>query len=184
MLDEMDPLKEKYLKKVAPELLKELGRKNILSVPRPKKIVVSMGVGWAKDDPKLLEVARSELATICGQQPGIRKAKRSEAGFKLRAGEPVGLSATLRGDRMWSFLNKLVNIVLPRVRDFRGLSRHSFDRRGNYSFGLVEHTVFPEIDSNKTDRIKSLGVTIITTASGDEEASKLLEKLGMPFRRG
>lgn len=178
----MSSLREKYKKEVQPKLMKAQGLGNPLAVPAPLKLIVNIGVGWAKDNPKLLEAVERELTAICGQKPCLRKAKKSEAGFKLRAGEPVGFSVTLRRRKMWGFLDKLINVVLPRVKDFRGLSQDSFDGQGNYSLGLDDHTVFPEVDPNKTDRIKSLGVTIVTTAKNDRGALELLKELGVPFR--
>lgn len=148
-----------------------------------EKIIVSMGVGKQLDDSKYLESAVEDLAMITGQKAAVRAAKKAIAGFKLRAGAPVGLLVTLRGKRMWSFFEKLVHIVLPRLRDFHGVRRKSFDGRGNYSLGIEEHTVFPEIDPNKVGKIKGLEVTIVTTAEKDEEGLKLLEKLGMPFEK-
>ncbi len=148
-----------------------------------EKIVVNMGVGKALGDSKYLESASNDLVVITGQKPAVRKAKKAIAGFKLRAGDPVGLMVTLRGRRMRDFFQKLVNIVLPRLRDFHGVSRESFDGSGNYSLGITEHTVFPEIDPNKVGKIKSLEVTIVTTAKTDEEGFELLEKLGMPFEK-
>lgn len=148
-----------------------------------EKIVVNMGVGKALDDPKYLESAANDLAVITGQKPAVRPAKKAIAGFKLKAGDAVGLVVTLRGKRMEDFFEKLVGIVLPRLRDFHGVSRKSFDGSGNYSLGIEEHTVFPEVDPNKVDKVKSLEVTIVTTARSDEEGLKLLEKLGMPFER-
>ncbi len=148
-----------------------------------EKIVVNMGVGKALDDSKYLESASNDLVVITGQKPAVRKAKKAIAGFKLRAGDPIGLMVTLRGRRMRDFFQKLVNIVLPRLRDFHGVSRESFDGGGNYSLGITEHTVFPEIDPNKVGKIKSLEVTIVTTAKTDEEGLELLEKLGMPFEK-
>ena len=148
-----------------------------------EKIVVSMGTGKQSDDSKYLESATNDLEVITGQKPAVRSAKKAIAAFKLRAGEPVGLMVTLRGKRMRDFFEKLVNIVLPRLRDFHGVSRKSFDGSGNYSLGIEEHTVFPEIDPNKVGRVKGLEVTIVTTAGTDEEGLKLLEKLGMPFEK-
>lgn len=148
-----------------------------------EKIVVNMGVGKALDDPKYLESAANDLAVITGQRPTPRPAKKAISGFKVRAGDVVGLAVTLRGKRMRDFFQKLVGIVLPRLRDFRGLSRKSFDGHGNYSLGIPEHTVFPEIDPNKVDKIKSLEMTIVTTAKNDEEGLKFLESLGMPFEK-
>lgn len=148
-----------------------------------KKIVVNMGIGSAKEDKDFLESAGKDLAEITGQKPSLRPAKRAIAGFKVRAGEIVGLTATLRGRRMWAFFQKLVQVVLPRLRDFRGVSRESFDGSGNYNLGITEHTVFPEIDPNKVERIKNLGITIVTTAKNDEEGYRLLQELGMPFAK-
>lgn len=175
-------LKERYKKKVAPELVKELGVSNIYAVPSLEKIVVNMGVGRFKDDKSYLGSAGEDLALITGQKPSIRKAKQSISGFKLRAGDPVGLAVTLRGQRMWDFFEKLVNVVLPRVRDFRGISEKALDGSGNLNVGFSEHTVFPEIDPNKVDKLKSLEVTIVTTAKDNEVGYKLLSKLGTPFK--
>jgi len=148
-----------------------------------EKIVVNMGVGKALDDPKYLESAANDIMVITGQKPAVRKAKKAVASFKLKAGDPIGLVVTLRGKRMWAFFEKLVNIVLPRLRDFHGVSRESFDGSGNYTLGIAEHTVFPEIDPNKVDRIKGLEVTLVTAAQTDSEGLKLLEELGMPFEK-
>jgi large subunit ribosomal protein L5 len=148
-----------------------------------EKIVVNMGVGKAADDPKYLEAASNDLAVIAGQKPAVRTAKKAVAGFKLRAGDPVGLMVTLRGRRMRDFFEKLVKIVLPRRRDFRGVSRRAFDGSGNYTLGIEEHIVFPEIDPNKVDKVKGLEITIVTSAKTDEEGLQLLEELGMPFER-
>ena len=148
-----------------------------------EKIVVNMGVGKFKDDSKYLESAANDLAVITGQKPAVRRAKKAVSGFKLRAGDPIGLTVTLRGKRMWDFFEKLVKIVLPRLRDFRGVSRKSFDGSGNYSLGIEEHTVFPEVDPSKVDKVKSLEITIVTAAKNDEEGFELLKKLGMPFEK-
>lgn len=148
-----------------------------------QKIVVNMGVGRAREDKDFLESARRDLALITGQKPAERPAKRAIAGFKVRAGELIGLTVTLRGERMWSFFRKLVGVILPRLRDFRGVSRRSFDGRGNYSLGITEHNVFPEIDPNKAGKIKSLEITIVTTAKDDESGFNLLKELGMPFEK-
>ncbi len=176
-------LKEKYYKEVVPALMKELGLKNVMEVPRIEKVVLNIGVGEGKDNAKALEAAARDLAIISGQKPVIRRARKSIAGFRLRKGQPIGVKVTLRGDRMWAFLDRLINIALPRVRDFRGVSPHAFDGRGNYSLGFREQLVFPEIDYDKIDKVRGLQVTIVTTAETDEEAYKLLEKLGMPFRK-
>jgi large subunit ribosomal protein L5 len=176
-------LKKKYQEEVVPLLMKKFGYKNVMEVPKIEKIVVNMGVGEAVQNIKALENAMNDLALITGQKPSVRRAKRSEAGFKLRKGMPIGAKVTLRKDRMWEFLDRLISIALPRVRDFRGLSPRSFDGRGNYNFGLEEQTVFPEIDYDKVDKIRGMNITIVTTAETDEEAKALLEALGFPFRR-
>jgi len=176
-------LKKKYQEEVVPALMKKFGYKNIMEVPKIEKIVVNMGVGEAVQNIKALENAMNDLALITGQKPSVRRAKRSEAGFKLRKGMPIGAKVTLRKDRMWDFLDRLISIALPRVRDFKGLSPKSFDGRGNYNFGLEEQTVFPEIDYDKVDKIRGMNITIVTTAETDEEAKALLELLGFPFRK-
>ncbi|SMP09438.1 LSU ribosomal protein L5P [Desulfurobacterium pacificum] len=176
-------LKQKYKEEVIPALMKKFGYKNVMEVPRLEKIVVNMGVGEAVQNIKALENAMEDLALITGQKPSVRRAKRSEAGFKLRKGMPIGAKVTLRKDRMWDFLDRLISIALPRVRDFKGLSPKSFDGRGNYNFGLEEQTVFPEIDYDKVDKIRGMNITIVTTAETDEEAKALLELLGFPFRK-
>jgi len=176
-------LRKKYQEEVIPALMKKFGYKNIMEVPKIEKIVVNMGVGEAVQNIKALENAMNDLALITGQKPSVRRAKRSEAGFKLRKGMPIGAKVTLRRDRMWEFLDRLISIALPRVRDFKGLSPKSFDGRGNYNFGLEEQTVFPEIDYDKVDKIRGMNITIVTTAETDEEAKALLELLGFPFRK-
>ncbi|MEO2069181.1 MAG: 50S ribosomal protein L5 [Desulfurobacteriaceae bacterium] len=176
-------LRKKYQEEVVPALMKKFGYKNIMEVPKIEKIVVNMGVGEAVQNIKALENAMNDLALITGQKPSVRRAKRSEAGFKLRKGMPIGAKVTLRRDRMWEFLDRLISIALPRVRDFKGLSPKSFDGRGNYNFGLEEQTVFPEIDYDKVDKIRGMNITIVTTAETDEEAKALLELLGFPFRK-
>ncbi|ADU96242.1 50S ribosomal protein L5 [Thermovibrio ammonificans] len=176
-------LKKKYKEEVIPALMKKFGYKNVMQVPRIEKIVVNMGVGEAVQNIKELENAMNDLALITGQKPSVRRAKRSEAGFKLRKGMPIGAKVTLRRDRMWDFLDRLISMALPRVRDFKGLSPKSFDGRGNYNFGLEEQTVFPEIDYDKVDKIRGMNITIVTTAETDEEAKALLEALGFPFRK-
>ncbi len=168
---------------VTPQLKAELGYNNIMQLPKLGKIVLSIGLGEATQNPKALEAAEKDLATISGQRPVTTRAKKSISSFKLRVGMPIGMMVTLRGKRMYDFFDKLVNIVLPRFRDFRGLSRDSFDGRGNYSLGMKEQIVFPEIDYDKVDRIRGLEVTIVTTAKNDDEARTLLELMGMPFRR-
>jgi len=176
-------LEEKYLTEVTPQLKAGLGYDNIMQLPKLGKIVLSIGLGEATQDPKVLEAAERDLATISGQHPVTTRAKKSISSFKLRAGMPIGMMVTLRGKRMYDFFDKLVNVVLPRFRDFRGVSRDSFDGRGNYSLGMKEQIAFPEIDYDKVDKIRGLEVTIITTAKNDDEARTLLELMGMPFRR-
>jgi large subunit ribosomal protein L5 len=176
-------LEEKYLAELAPQLKTRLGYDNIMELPRLRKIVLSMGLGEATQEPKALEAAEKDLATISGQHPVTTRAKKSISSFKLRVGMPIGMMVTLRGKRMYDFFDKLVNVVLPRFRDFRGVSRDSFDGRGNYSLGMKEQIVFPEIDYDKVDKIRGLEVTIVTTARNDDEARTLLELMGMPFRR-
>ena len=176
-------LEERYLAEVVPQLKAKLGYKNVMQLPRLQKIVVSIGLGEAIQDAKALEAAGKDLAAITGQRPITTRAKRSISAFKLRAGMPIGMMVTLRGKRMYDFFDKLVNVVLPRFRDFRGVSRDSFDGRGNYSLGMKEQIVFPEIEYDKVDKIRGLEVTIVTTAKSDDEARTLLELMGMPFRR-
>jgi large subunit ribosomal protein L5 len=176
-------LEEKYLAELAPQLKARLGYDNIMELPRLRKIVLSIGLGEATQESKALEAAEKDLATISGQHPVTTRAKKSISSFKLRAGMPIGMMVTLRGRRMYDFFDKLVNVVLPRFRDFRGVSRDSFDGRGNYSLGMKEQIVFPEIDYDKVDKIRGLEVTIVTTAKNDDEARTLLELMGMPFRR-
>ena len=176
-------LEEKYLTEVTPQLKAELGYNNIMQLPKLGKIVLSIGLGEATQDPKALEATEKDLATISGQHPVTTRAKKSISSFKLRAGMPIGMMVTLRGKRMYDFFDKLVNVVLPRFRDFRGVSRDSFDGRGNYSLGMKEQIGFPEIDYDKVDKIRGLEVTIVTTAKNDDEARTLLELMGMPFRR-
>jgi len=175
-------MKEKYQTEVVPALMERFGYKNIMEVPRFEKIVLNIGVGEATQDPKALEAAVRDLATISGQKPVITYAKKSVAAFKLRAGMAIGCKVTLRGDRMFEFFDRLVSIALPRIRDFRGVSPASFDGRGNYSLGLREQLVFPEIDYDQIDKVRGLMVTIGTTAETDEEAYELLKLMGMPFR--
>jgi len=177
----MARLKERYRKEVIPSLMKLYGYKNIMQVPCLDKIVLSIGLGEAIRDAKALEAAESDLSTISGQHPVTTRAKRSIASFRLRAGMPIGLKVTLRGERMYDFLDRLVNAVLPRIREFQGVSRNSFDGKGNYSLGLKEQTIFPEIDYDKIDKARGLEVSIATTARTDEEGRHLLELLGMPF---
>jgi large subunit ribosomal protein L5 len=176
-------LKVQYRDEIRPRLQEELGLGNIMQVPRLEKIVVNMGVGEAITDAKAIEGAVRDLATITGQQPRVNVARKSIAGFKLRAGMPIGVKVTLRGDRMWEFFDRLLAVALPRVRDFRGLSPKSFDGRGNYTFGFAEQLVFPEIDYDSVDRVRGMDVTIVTTAETDEHGRVLLETFGFPFTR-
>jgi large subunit ribosomal protein L5 len=175
-------MKEFYTKEVVPVLKKQFNYKNIMQVPRLDKIVINMGLGEAIQNIKILDSALEEIAAITGQRPIITKARRSIAQFKLRAGMPIGCMVTLRKERMYEFLNRLINIALPRVRDFRGLPPHAFDGRGNYSLGIKEQIIFPEIDYDKIDKIKGMNIVITTTAKTDEEGRELLKLLGMPFR--
>jgi large subunit ribosomal protein L5 len=176
-------LEEKYLTEVAPQLKARLGYTNMMQLPRLKKIVINVGLGEATQEPKALEAAEKDIATISGQHPVTTRAKKSISAFKLRAGVPIGMMVTLRGRRMYDFFDKLVNVVLPRFRDFRGVSRDSFDGRGNYSLGMKEQIVFPEIEYDKVEKIRGLEVSIVTTAKNDDEARSLLELMGMPFRK-
>jgi len=175
-------LREKYEREIVPALIKKFGYKNKMEVPKLEKIVVNMGLGEATHNPKIIDSAVRELASITGQRPVVTKAKKSISNFKLRAGMPIGCMVTLRKDRMYEFYDRLVNIALPRVRDFKGVSGKSFDGRGNYSLGIAEHIIFPEVDYDKVDKIKGMGITIVTTAETDEEAKELLRLMGMPFR--
>ena len=176
-------LLQTYRDTIVQQLTKEFDYGNVMEVPRIDKIVVNIGIGEAKDSDKALDAAVGDVTTITGQKPQLRKAKKSVAAFKLREGQTVGIKTTLRGRRMWYFLDKLLNIALPRIRDFRGVNPEGFDGRGNYSLGLREQVVFPEIDYDKIDKLRGLEVTIITTARTDDEARSLLTRLGMPFRK-
>jgi len=175
-------LKERYQKEVAPAIAKEFGIKNPMAIPRVQKVVLNMGMGEAIANAKILDTAVDELRSITGQKPIVTKAKKSIASFKLRQGMPIGVMVTLRGDRMYEFLDRLVSIALPRVRDFRGVSPKAFDGRGNYTIGVREQLIFPEIDFNKVDKLRGMNISIITTARNDEQARALLKGLGMPFR--
>ena len=175
-------LKERYQKEVAPAIAKEFGIKNPMAVPRLEKIVVNMGMGEAIANAKILDTAADEVRAIVGQKPVITKAKKSIASFKLRQGMPIGVMVTLRGDRMYEFLDRLVSIALPRVRDVRGVSPKAFDGRGNYTIGVREQLIFPEIDFNKVEKMRGMNISIVTTARNDEQARALLKSLGMPFR--
>jgi len=179
----MNRLRERYEKEITPALIKELELSNVMQVPFVKKVVVNIGLGEALDNPKALDAAAGDLAAITGQHPVITKARLSIANFKLREGRSIGAMVTLRGSRMWDFLDRLMNIVLPRVRDFRGVSPESFDGRGNYTLGLREQIIFPEIEYDQVDKIRGLEITIVTSAGNDERAKVLLQMLGMPFRK-
>jgi len=176
-------LEEKYLAELAPQLKARLGYDNVMGLPRLRKIVLSIGLGEATQNPKALEAADVDLTTISGQHPVITRAKKPISAFKLRAGMPIGLMVTLRGKRMYDFVDKLINVILPRIRDFRGVPDNSFDGRGNYNLGIREQIIFTEIDYDKVDKVRGLQVTITTTANNDEEGRSLLEFMGMPFRR-
>jgi large subunit ribosomal protein L5 len=176
-------LKERYSQEVVPALMKSLSLSNVMQVPRVEKVVVNIGVGEALDNAKALDAAVGDLTQIAGQKPVVTKARRSIAAFKLREGRAIGVKVTLRGERMWSFLDRLMNIALPRVRDFRGISADAFDGRGNYTLGLREQLVFPEIDYDKIDKLRGLEVTIVTSGRTDDEARQLLQMLGMPFKK-
>jgi large subunit ribosomal protein L5 len=178
------PMKERYQKEVAPVLMKEFGLRNVMQVPRLSKILVNVGVGEALDNAKALESAVADVTVICGQRPVVTKARKSIANFKLREGRSIGVKVTLRGERMWSFFDRLVNVALPRTRDFRGVSPDSFDGRGNYTLGVREQLIFPEIEYDKIDKIRGFEVTVVTTAPDDAQGRRLLELLGMPFGRG
>ena len=180
----MNRLKEVYKEEIAPALFEELGLENVMQVPKIEKIVVNIGVGEALDNPKALDEAVRDLTTITGQRPVVTKAKKSIANFKLREGRAIGTKVTLRGDRMWAFLDRLINVALPRVRDFRGISSESFDGRGNYTLGLTEQLIFPEINYDDVESIRGMEITIVTTADNDDQARALLSKVGMPFRKG
>ena len=175
-------LKRRYRDELVPRLREELGAKNVRDVPRLDKIVVNMGVGDAVRDGRMLDAAVEDLRTITGQRPVVTRARRSIAGFKLRKGMSIGAKVTLRGDRMWEFLDRLLSVALPRIRDFRGLSPKQFDGKGNYTFGLVEQSMFHEIDQDRIDRVRGMDITVVTTATNDDEGRALLRKLGFPFK--
>lgn len=177
----MNKMQELYIKEIAPALLKSFGFKNVMQVPRLEKIVLNIGLGESMDNPKALEAAVADLTLVTGQKPVQTKARKSIANFKLREGRVIGTKVTLRGPRMWAFFDRLVNIALPRVRDFRGISPNAFDGRGNYTLGLKDQLVFPEIEYDKIDKLRGMEVTIVTTAQNDDEARALLRLLGMPF---
>ena len=179
----MNRLKEKYTKEIVPSLREEFNYSNVMEVPKLDKIVVNMGVGDATNNSKLLEAAIADLEIITGQKPVATKAKKAIAGFKLREGQAIGCKVTLRGERMYEFLDKLVNVSLPRVRDFRGVSNNSFDGRGNYTLGVKEQLIFPEIDFDKVNKLRGMAIVFVTTAKTDEEGHELLAQLGMPFHK-
>ena len=179
----MNPLKEKYLNEVVPAMQKQLNLENPMQFPKIEKVVVNIGLGEALDNPKALDAAVNDLTQITGQKPIITKARVSIANFKLREGRQIGAKVTLRGEKMWGLLDRVINIVLPRVRDFRGISPDAFDGRGNYTLGLKEQTLFPEIDYEKVDKLRGMEITIVTTAQTDEQARVMLSLLGMPFRK-
>jgi large subunit ribosomal protein L5 len=179
----MTRLKEKYQKDVVPALTKEFGYKNVMAVPKIEKVVVNMGLGEATSNAKIIDTGADEVARITGQKPVTRRAKKSIAAFKVRKGMPIGTMVTLRGERMWEFLDRLMSIALPRVRDFKGVSPKGFDGRGNYTLGLRDQLLFPEIDYMKVDKARGMNVSVVTTAKTDEEARKLLQFIGMPFRQ-
>ena len=176
-------LKETYNEKVFNDMVEKFGYKNVMEVPKLEKVTINMGLGEAKDNAKLMESAVAELGQITGQKPVVTKAKKSIANFKVRQGMPVGAKVTLRGENMWTFVDKFFNIALPRVRDFKGVSKNSFDGRGNYSMGIKEQLIFPEINFDKVDAVKGMNIVFTTTAKTDEEAAALLELLGMPFEK-
>ena len=179
----MNPMKEKYLNEVVPAMQKRLNLDNPMQYPRIEKVVVNIGLGEALDNPKAIDAAVGDLTQITGQKPIITKARVSIANFKLREGRQIGAKVTLRGEKMWGLLDRVMNIVLPRVRDFRGISPDAFDGRGNYTLGLKEQTLFPEIDYEKVDKIRGMEITIVTTAQTDDQARTMLSLLGMPFRK-
>ncbi len=174
-------LKERYQQEIVPALMREFSYRNVMEVPRVEKVVLNVGLGEALQNSKAMDAALDDLTTIAGQKPVTTRARKSIANFKLRQGQPIGAMVTLRGDRMYEFLDRLINIALPRIRDFRGISRRSFDGRGNYSIGLREQIVFPEIDYDKIDRLRGLEVAIVTSARNDDEGYALLKHMGMPF---
>jgi large subunit ribosomal protein L5 len=176
-------LKQRYLEEIRPQLIERFGYSTPMQAPKIEKITVNMGVGDAKQDSNMLEAASAQLATITGQKPNVRRARKSIAQFKVREGMPVGVAVTLRGERSYEFLDRLMSVAIPRIRDFRGLSRRSFDGRGNYSLGVREQLIFPEIDYDAIDQVRGLDITITTSAKSDEESMALLEALGMPFAR-
>jgi large subunit ribosomal protein L5 len=179
----MNKLREQYQSEVVPALMKGLELQNVLQVPGIEKVVINIGLGEAMDNPKAMDAAVSDLMQITGQRPVVTKARKSIANFKLREGRAIGAKVTLRGEKMWAFLDRLLNIVLPRVRDFRGISPDAFDGRGNYTLGLREQLIFPEIEYDKIDKVRGMEITIVTTAQTDDQAAVMLQMLGMPFRK-
>jgi large subunit ribosomal protein L5 len=179
----MNRLKEKYQKEITPALMSKFTYNSVMQAPKLEKIVINMGIGDAVSNSKALDVAVEELAQITGQKPLVTKAKKSIAGFRLREGMPIGAKVTLRGERMYQFLDKLISVSLPRVRDFRGISKKSFDGRGNYTLGVKEQLIFPEIDYDKVNKVRGMDIVIVTTANTDEEARELLTQFGMPFQK-
>ncbi|HVH95749.1 MAG TPA: 50S ribosomal protein L5 [Bacillus sp. (in: firmicutes)] len=179
----MNRLKEKFVNEISPALVSKFNYKSVMQVPKVEKIVINMGVGDAVSNTKALDVAVEELSLLSGQKPIITRAKKSIAGFRLREGMPIGAKVTLRGERMYEFLDKLVSVSLPRVRDFRGISKKSFDGRGNYTLGVKEQLIFPEIDYDKVNKVRGMDIVIVTTANTDEEARELLTQFGMPFQK-
>ena len=178
----MDRLQEKYINEVVPALTEKFGYKNVMELPKIAKIIINMGVGEAVGNPKALDAAVNDLTIIAGQKPILTRAKKSLAAWKLRQGMPIGAKVTLRGVRMYQFLDKFMNVALPRVRDFRGISANSFDGRGNYAIGLKEQLIFPEIEYDKIDKLRGMNIVVVTTAKTDEEARELLKPMGMPFK--
>ncbi len=179
----MNRMQERYQKDAVPSLRKAFGYKNVMQVPRIEKVVLNIGLGEAMDNPKALEAAMGDLATITGQKPVMTKARKSIANFKLREGRIIGTKVTLRGNKMWFFLDRLINVALPRVRDFRGVSPEAFDGRGNYTLGLKDQLIFPEIEYDKIDKLRGMEVTVVTTAKSDDHARLMLQLLGMPFKK-
>jgi large subunit ribosomal protein L5 len=180
----MNRLKERYQKEISPALMKELNLVNVMQIPQIKKVVINIGMGEALDNPKTLDAAVNDITLITGQKPVVTKARKSIANFKLREDRLIGVKVTLRGEKMWSFMDRLMNIVLPRVRDFRGISPDAFDGRGNYTLGIREQLIFPEIEYDKIDKIRGMEVTIVTSAPNDDQARALLQMMGMPFKKG
>jgi large subunit ribosomal protein L5 len=183
MKDYTPRLKECYTKKIVPEMMKKFGYKNIHQVPRLAKVVVNVGLSEAKDNIKVIDIATAELAVIVGQKPKLCRAKKSISNFKLRQGMPIGLKVTIRSDRMFEFLDRLINVAIPRIRDFRGVEPHAFDGSGNFNLGLSEQYIFPEVSMEKSDKARGMNITIVTTAVNDEQARELLTLMGMPFKK-